>query len=61
MWSDMRDRITGGFSYSKLKRRDCTLDVLYKYLINNYEVLGDEQIKLNSDNLDLQEYRKKLS
>ena len=49
MWSDMRDRITGGFSYSKLKRRDCTLDVLYKYLINNYEVLGDEQIKLNSD------------
>ena len=48
MWSDMRDRITGGFSYSKLKRRDCTLDVLYKYLINNYEVLGDEQIKLTS-------------
>ena len=48
MWSDMRDRITGGFSYSKLKRRDCTLDVLYKYLINYYEVLGDEQIKLTS-------------
>ena len=48
MWSDMRDRITGGFSYSKLKRRDCTLDVLYKYLINNYEVLGDEQIKLTT-------------
>ena len=48
IWSDMRDRITGGFSYSKLKRRDCTLDVLYKYLINNYEVLGDEQIKLTS-------------
>ena len=53
IWSDtrdriMRDRITGGFSYSKLKRRDCTLDVLYKYLINNYEVLGDEQIKLTN-------------
>ena len=48
IWSDMRDRITGGVSYSTLKRRDCTLDVLYKYLINNYEVLGDEQIKLTN-------------
>lgn len=44
----MRDRITGGFSYSKLKNKDCTLDLLYKYLINNYEVLGDEQIKLTT-------------
>ena len=53
IWSDtrdriMRDRITGGFSYSKLKNKDCTLDLLYKYLINNYEVFGDEQIKLTS-------------
>ena len=53
IWSDtrdriMRDRITGGFSYSKLKNKDCTLDLLYKYLINNYEVLGDEQIKLTT-------------
>ena len=53
IWSDtrdriMRDRITGGFSYSKLKNKDCTLDLLYKYLINNYEVLSDEQIKLTN-------------
>ena len=53
IWSDtrdriMRDRITGGFSYSKLKNKDCTLDLLYKYLINNYVVLGDEQIKLTN-------------
>ena len=49
MWSDMRDRITGGVSYSTLKRKGCKVNLLYKYLIDNYEVLGDEQIKLNSD------------
>ena len=49
IWSDMRDRITGGVSYSTLKRKGCKVNLLYKYLIDNYEVLGDEQIKLNSD------------
>ena len=47
--SDMIDRITGGVSYSTLKRKGCKVNLLYKYLIDNYEVLGDEQIKLNSD------------
>ena len=49
IWSGMRDRITGGVSYSTLKRKGCKVNLLYKYLIDNYEVLGDEQIKLNSD------------
>ena len=48
IWSDMRDRITGGVSYSTLKRKGCKVNLLYKYLIDNYDVLGDEQIKLNS-------------
>ena len=47
--SDMRDRITGGVSYSTLKRKGCKVNLLYKYLIDNYEVLGDEQIKVTSD------------
>lgn len=47
--SDMRDRITGGVSYSTLKRKGCKVNLLYKYLIDNYDVLGDEQIKLTSD------------
>ena len=47
--SDMRDRITGGASYSTLKRKGCKVNLLYKYLIDNYEVLGDEQIKVTSD------------
>ena len=55
IWSDMQDRSAGdtvraedNVSYSDLNDKDCTVDLLYKYLINNYEVLGDEQIKLNS-------------
>ena len=48
IWSGMRDRITGGVSYSTLKRKGCKVNLLYKYLIDNYDVLGDEQIKLNS-------------
>ena len=48
IWSSMRDRITGGVSYSTLKRKGCKVNLLYKYLIDNYDVLGDEQIKLNS-------------
>ena len=56
IWSDMQDRSAGDtirkedyVSYSDLNDKDCTVDLLYKYLINNYEVFGDEQIKLNSD------------
>ena len=56
IWSDIQDRSMGDtirkedyVSYSDLNDKDCTVDLLYKYLINNYEVLGDEQIKLNSD------------
>ena len=56
IWSDIQDRSMGKtvreedyVSYSDLNNKDCTVDLLYKYLINNYEVLGDEQIKLNSD------------
>ena len=55
IWSDIQDRSSGDtirkedyVSYSDLKDKDCTVDLLYKYLINNYDVLGDEQIKLNS-------------
>ena len=55
IWSDIQDRSMGKtvreedyVSYSDLNNKDCTVDLLYKYLINNYEVLGDEQIKLNS-------------
>ena len=50
IWSDMQDRSAGDtvrkedyVSYSVLNDKDCTVDLLYKYLINNYEVLGDEQ------------------
>ena len=55
LWSEIQDRSSGDtirkedyVSYSDLKDKDCTVDLLYKYLINNYDVLGDEQIKLNS-------------
>ena len=48
IWSDMRDRITGGVSYSTLKHKGCKVNLLYKYLIDNYDVLGDEQIKLTN-------------
>ena len=55
IWSDMQDRSAGDairkedyVSYSDLNDKDCTVDLLYKYLINNYDVLGDDQIKLNS-------------
>ena len=56
IWSDIQDRSSGDtirkedyVSYSTLEDENCTVDLLYKYLINNYDVLGDEQIKLNSD------------
>ena len=55
IWSDIQDRSMGDtirkedyVSYSDLNDKDCTVDLLYKYLINNYEVLGDDQIKLKS-------------
>lgn len=55
IWSEIQDRSSGDtirkedyVSYSDLKDKDCTVDLLYKYLINNYDVLGDDQIKLNS-------------
>ena len=54
-WGDVHKRSIGDevrkedyVPYSTLEKKDCTVDVLYKYLINNYEVLGDEQIVLNS-------------
>ena len=55
IWSDIQDRSTGEIirkedkvSYSTLTDKECTVDLLYKYLIENYEVLGDDQIILNS-------------
>ena len=55
LWSEIQDRSSGDtirkedyVSYSDLKDKDCTVDLLYKYLLNNYDVLGDDQIKLNS-------------
>ena len=55
LWSEIQDRSAGDtvrkedyVSYSDLNDKDCTVDLLYKYLINNYDVLGDDQIKLNS-------------
>ena len=55
IWGKVLDRGVGEtvrkedyVSYSDLNDKDCTVDLLYKYLINNYEVLGDEQIKLTS-------------
>ena len=55
IWSDIQDRSTGEIirkedkvSYSTLTDKECTVDLLYKYLIQNYEVLGDDQIILNS-------------
>ena len=56
LWSEIQDRSSGKtvrkedeITYRSLEDKDCTVDLLYKYLINNYDVLGDEQIKLNSD------------
>jgi hypothetical protein len=55
IWSDIQDRSVGDtirkedeVSYSTLMDEDCTVDLLYKYLIKEYEVLGDDQIRLNS-------------
>ena len=55
IWGKVLDRGVGEtvrkedyVSYSDLNDKDCTVDLLYKYLINNYDTLGDEQIKLNS-------------
>ncbi len=55
IWSDIQDRSAGDVirkedevSYSTLEDEDCTVDLLYKYLIKEYEVLGDDQIILNS-------------
>ena len=49
LWSEIQDRSSGDtirkedyVSYSDLKDKDCTVDLLYKYLINNYDVLGDD-------------------
>ena len=35
-----------------LKDENCTVDVLYDYLINNYEPLGEEEISLSSGKYD---------
>ena len=60
--SEIQDRSSGKtvrkedeITYRSLEDKDCTVDLLYKYLINNYDVLGDDQIKLNSgkDNGDV--------
>lgn len=55
LWSEIQDRSGGKtvrkedeITYRTLEDKGCTVDLLYKYLTNNYEVLGDEQIKLNS-------------
>ena len=55
LWSEIQDRSSGKtvrkedeITYRSLEDKDCTVDLLYKYLINNYDVLGDDQIKLNS-------------
>ena len=55
LWSEIQDRSSGKtvrkedeITYRTLEDKGCTVDLLYKYLTNNYEVLGDEQIKLNS-------------
>ncbi len=54
-WGDVHRRSRGDevrkedyVAYSTLEDEDCTVDLLCKYLINNYEVLGDDQIILNS-------------
>ena len=55
LWADLQDRSSGDIirkedevSYSTLEDEDCTVDLLYKYLIENYEVLGNDKIILNS-------------
>ena len=55
LWSEIQDRSSGKtvrkedeITYRALKDKGCTVDLLYIYLISNYDVLGDDQIKLNS-------------
>ena len=55
IWSDIQDRSAGDtirkedeVTYYTLEDEKCTVDLLYKYLIKTYEVLGDDKIKLNS-------------
>ena len=58
IWSDIQDRSTGDtirkedeVSYSTLEDEDCTVDLLYKYLIKTYEVLGDDKIVLTDEDV----------
>ena len=58
IWSDIQDRSSGDtirkedeVSYSTLEDEDCTVDLLYKYLIKNYEVLGDDKIVLTDEDV----------
>ena len=58
IWSDIQDRSSGDtirkedeVSYSTLEDEDCTVDLLYKYLIKNYEVLGDDKIVLTVEDV----------
>ena len=55
VWGDIRKQGLGTsakvediVTYNNLTDEDCTIDMLYNYLIKNYELLGDEQITLNS-------------
>ncbi len=51
IWSDIQDRSSGDIirkediiHYEDLKNEKCTLDILYKYLLQHYTVLGDDKI-----------------
>ena len=46
LWSDRRKKKK--IAYRVLNDKKCTVDLLYEYLIDNYDVLGDDQIKLKS-------------
>ena len=55
VWNDIRRRGIGAdvkmedeVTYSALEDEDCTIEMLYNYLIQNYKSLGDEKIRLNS-------------
>ena len=54
-WGDMMRRSSGetirkedDVTYDMLTDEDCTVDVLYNYVIKHYKLLGDEKIELNS-------------
>ena len=62
IWSDMQDRGSGDavkkedlVPYEDLKDYD-VVDILYKYLIQNYRPLGDEAIKLDYVTYGVKEY-----